>query len=149
MISVRAVVEKLHAKRKELNLPIRQPLAGATVSGEIASFAKELSDVIEEETNIKHVTFVSSTRENENVVIDTTMTPELIEEGKMRELIRKIQGLRKDRKCSVTDEITVQLPELYKSLSEETMNHIMKETLIKDILWGETLDITISGPASH
>ena len=41
------------------------------------------------------------------VVIDTTMTPELIEEGFVREIISKIQTMRKDADFNVTDKISV------------------------------------------
>ena len=41
------------------------------------------------------------------VVIDTTLTPELIEEGYVREVISKIQTMRKDSDFQVTDRIKV------------------------------------------
>jgi len=41
------------------------------------------------------------------VVIDTTLTPELIEEGFVREIISKIQTMRKEADFNVTDKIKV------------------------------------------
>ncbi len=41
------------------------------------------------------------------VVIDTTLTPELIEEGFVREIISKIQTMRKEADFNVTDRINV------------------------------------------
>ncbi|MBQ0009860.1 MAG: class I tRNA ligase family protein, partial [Ruminococcus sp.] len=41
------------------------------------------------------------------VVLDTTLTPELIEEGNLREIISKIQTMRKDSGFEVTDHIRV------------------------------------------
>lgn len=151
MTDARMIVEKIHAKRKELIIAVRQPLQKATVSGTSITIPEELIPVILEETNIKEIVFAASSTDTDeiNVVLDTALTPELIDEGKMRDLIRKIQGLRKDTRCAVTDEITLQLPEIYKSLSEMSLANVMKETLAKDILWGETLGITTFGPASH
>ena len=41
------------------------------------------------------------------VAIDTTLTPELVEEGFVREIISKIQTLRKDADFNVTDHIII------------------------------------------
>ena len=43
------------------------------------------------------------------VAIDTTLTTELIEEGFVREIVSKIQTMRKDADFCVTDHITVSL----------------------------------------
>ena len=44
---------------------------------------------------------------NVTVVLDTNLTPELIEEGFVRELVSKIQTMRKEAGFEVTDHITV------------------------------------------
>ena len=41
------------------------------------------------------------------VVLDTNLTPELIEEGFVREVISKIQTMRKEAGYEVTDRIAV------------------------------------------
>ncbi len=46
---------------------------------------------------------------NLTVALDTTITPQLWEEGIARELINRIQNLRKDKNFEVTDKITVKL----------------------------------------
>ena len=46
---------------------------------------------------------------NLTVALDTTITPQLWEEGIARELINRIQNLRKDKNFEVTDKITVRL----------------------------------------
>ena len=43
------------------------------------------------------------------VALDTTLTPELRNEGIARELVNRIQNLRKDKKFEVTDKIRVKL----------------------------------------
>ena len=42
-----------------------------------------------------------------SVVLDTKLTPELIEEGLVRELVSKIQTMRKEAGFEVMDKITV------------------------------------------
>ncbi|MBR0464891.1 MAG: isoleucine--tRNA ligase [Clostridia bacterium] len=51
--------------------------------------------------------FVAQTAGDMTVVLDANLTPELIEEGYVRELISKIQTMRKDAGFDVTDRIDV------------------------------------------
>ncbi len=51
--------------------------------------------------------YESCTDNGITVVLDTTLTPELIEEGFVREIISKIQTMRKDSGFEVTDHIAV------------------------------------------
>lgn len=51
--------------------------------------------------------FVASSDKGITIVMDTRLTPELIEEGFVRELISKIQTMRKDAGFEVTDRICV------------------------------------------
>ena len=58
------------------------------------------------ETKQKEGVFTVSDR-GVTVALDTELTPELIEEGFVKELISKIQTMRKDSDFNVTDRITV------------------------------------------
>ena len=51
--------------------------------------------------------FVAQTAGDMTVVLDANLTPELIEEGYVRELISKIRTMRKDAGFDVTDRIDV------------------------------------------
>ena len=51
--------------------------------------------------------FWAVTYKGVTVVLDTTLTPELIEEGNVREVISKIQTMRKEANFDVMDHITV------------------------------------------
>jgi len=99
--------------------------------------------IILEEVNIKK--YVEQEKSGDlEVMLDTTMTPELLEEGMKREVIRAIQQLRKKQGFSVSDEIKVTLPKKYESISRELLDSIQKDTATKEILWGDTDDILIS-----
>ena len=65
------------------------------------------------------------------VVLDTTITPELQEEGILREVLSKVQNMRKDKNFEVLDRIN-----LYVSNNEEIENVIRKfeETIKHDTL---------------
>ena len=51
--------------------------------------------------------FVSESDQNVTVVLDTNLTPELVEEGFVREIISKIQTMRKEAGFEVMDRIVV------------------------------------------
>jgi isoleucyl-tRNA synthetase len=67
------------------------------------------------------------------VALDVTLTPELIQEGLAREVINRIQNLRKDKGFEVTDKITVKLqsqPGLDDAV-ERNIDYICSETLAR------------------
>jgi isoleucyl-tRNA synthetase len=76
------------------------------------------------------------------VVLDTTVTPELQEEGHVREIISKIQNMRKDKGFEVADKIKLyvanndMLVEVIKKF-EET---IKKETLTNEVIYNKEAD---------
>lgn len=75
------------------------------------------------------------------VVIDKALTPELIEEGNVRELISKIQTMRKDSGFEVTDHIRVAFVgnDEVAALAERNSAEIADETLSDAVLVGQTL----------
>ncbi len=75
------------------------------------------------------------------VVLDITLTPELIEEGNVRELVSKIQTMRKESGFEVTDHIVLSVN--HNPLIEEVVKRneasIMSDTLTDKVLYGEPL----------
>lgn len=65
------------------------------------------------------------------VALDLTITPELRNEGIARELVNRIQNLRKDSGFEVTDkvELTIQENEKIRLAVEQNLNYIKEETL--------------------
>ena len=57
------------------------------------------------------------------VALDVTLTDELIAEGTARDLVNKIQNLRKDRNFNITDKIKVKL-ERHEAIVEAVNNHV-------------------------
>ena len=84
--------------------------------------------------------YVTETDGDVSVVLDTNLTPELIEEGFVREIVSKIQTMRKEAGFEVMDKIHIyakdneRILELMKKHKEE----IMSEVLAEDITLGET-----------
>lgn len=77
--------------------------ASLTVEGE--EVVLEMDDVLVE--TAEKDGFVSSTNNDVTVVLDSNLTPALIEEGFVRELISKVQTMRKEANFLVTDYIVV------------------------------------------
>jgi isoleucyl-tRNA synthetase len=73
------------------------------------------------------------------VALDVTLTDELKSEGIAREIINRVQGLRKDSGLEVTDKInvTVDTNELVKSAIEANKEFICNEVLAKEIAFGK------------
>ncbi|WP_167957588.1 isoleucine--tRNA ligase [Anaerosporobacter faecicola] len=69
------------------------------------------------------------------VVLDTTLTPELIEEGFVREIISKIQTMRKDAGYEVMDHIIVYQDEndVIKEVIKNNADQIKSEVLAEEI----------------
>ena len=80
------------------------------------------------------------------VAVTTTLTPELEQEGHARELVRRIQQLRKDSDLEINDRIRLIIPQtpLLTSLMSAHRDFIMQETLTLDMVSkpaaGETTD---------
>lgn len=80
-----------------------------------------------------------SEQDNEiTVVLDTNLTPELIEEGFVRELISKVQTMRKEAGFEVTDRVVVYAKDNQKieKILEEHREEIKSEVLANDIVTG-------------
>ena len=75
------------------------------------------------------------------VVIDTTLTPELIEEGFVREIISKIQTMRKEADFNVTDRINVYVSgnDKIAGIMEKNADEIKRVVLGENFVLGETV----------
>ena len=84
--------------------------------------------------------YVSESDGDTSVVLDTNLTPELIEEGFVREIISKIQTMRKEAGFEVMDKIKVyahgndKIQEVMKAHEDE----IKSEVLADEMVLGET-----------
>ena len=84
--------------------------------------------------------YVTEADSDISVVLDTNLTPELIEEGFVREIVSKVQTMRKEAGFEVMDKIHIyakdndKILELMKNHKEE----IMSEVLAEDMTLGTT-----------
>lgn len=133
---VRQIVEIGHAKRKEANIKLRQPLMKATYFYS-DRLERELEQLITDELNVKNVEYQKSSSKDIKIELDTKITPALKKEAEVRELIRKIQQLRKEQGLTLNDKIKIGAPSWPKNFEEL----ILRSTASVGIAKSNTLGI--------
>ena len=82
--------------------------------------------------------YVTESDQSISVVLDTNLTPELVEEGFVRELVSKIQTMRKEAGFEVMDRINVyardnrKIETILKEHSEEIRSEVLADQIILD-----------------
>jgi len=94
----------------------------------------------------KSENFVSQEDNQVTVVLDIRLTPELIEEGFVREVISKVQTMRKEAGFEVTDHIILSQSDNDKlaEIIKANVDQVKSETLADDIVFG-----SVSGYNKH
>ena len=156
----RNIVETLLALRKNLNIPVRQPLSAFFVKNCDLSLVTSNQGVLQsilDETNIESLEefsvsggLQSSTSSascsirhigDGEVFLNTKITQDLKEKGMARELLRKIQTLRKEKECTIDAHISLVLPNEYKAVPEKLMEKVKTDALVDSFIWGDSLQI--------
>jgi isoleucyl-tRNA synthetase len=140
------------AARSSAQIRVRQPLREAMVKLRMKDeeqLVPLIRDQVIEELNVKGLSiappegFPESYRAAEEseyaVAVDTTITPELADEGTARELVRRIQNLRRAADFDLTDRIVTyfQGGESIARVMESFGDYIRQETLSEEIRTGE------------
>ena len=103
-----------------------------TVNGSEETLAKD--DLLIEAAQMEG--YISATDHGITVVLDTNLTPELIEEGFVREVISKIQTMRKDAGFEVMDHIRISAKDNDKVIEVIRNN---ESTIKSEVLANETV----------
>lgn len=88
--------------------------------------------------------YIVETSADYAVIIDTQLTPELIEEGYVREIISKVQTMRKEAGFEVTDHIRLSAAgnDVIQNVLRNNESQIAKETLADAVIYGKTTGYT-------
>ncbi|TSC54656.1 MAG: isoleucyl-tRNA synthetase [Parcubacteria group bacterium LiPW_30] len=137
MLNTRRIVEQALAARAVHGIKVRQPLSLLEVSEQDGEFFEEL---VKEEVNVKKITHNASL-EKGSVLFDVTITPELKEEGQVREFIRAVQDLRKKEKLNPKDIVSLSIStnENGKSFVEKWQAEISQAVSIKGIYFSDVV----------
>lgn len=135
METVRTIVEEGHRIRKEKKIKVRQPLAEITVQLPpsqkflIKKHTSAYQRLIAEELNVKKVTLTETTDTDLTITYDTTLTEELIQEGKLRDLIRSIQAERKKQGIQIHEKVNLTIPAEFEPYTETIQRSVYTDTL--------------------
>jgi isoleucyl-tRNA synthetase len=133
MEKAREIVKLALAERAKVRIKIRQPLKKLTIKESSLKRFPELLELIKEEVNVKKVSFGKSFK------LDTKITPELKEEGILREIVRQIQQKRKEEGLKPRQKIIVFFEGEREIISvlEKYKERILKEGKIKKVIFRE------------
>ena len=96
MSQTREVVSAALENRARVNIKVRQPLQALYVQNKASAAQAQL---IKEEVNVKEV--IHQEGLEDSVELNTEITPELQEEGMVRDIVRSIQGARKENNLAL------------------------------------------------
>ncbi|MDR2630561.1 MAG: isoleucine--tRNA ligase [Spirochaetaceae bacterium] len=118
-------------------LEIQGLLEGATLSIEVGGKAVEITV---EKVDVRRIEKANLRVLNEGtltVALHTEVTEELAQEGDVRDLIRGVQNLRKDKGFAVTDRIRLRLygSDRLKAAWEAFSDYVAAETLALSVVW--------------
>ena len=136
MKRIREIVNLGLKERAKVGIKVRQPLSELSVGNLADSIEKELLDLAKEELNLKSIRFDLELRDT--VKLDDNITPELKEEGIIREIIRSIQMMRKKAALKPEDEILVNFSgdKELSNILEKNKDNVLQEARIKDLFIG-------------
>lgn len=100
-IITEGLAQRMNKTETEEQIKVRQPLTSLTYAGE--KLPEFYERIIADEVNVKKVI------QGEKIYLNKKLTPELLEEGWVRELVRAVQTARKKAKLLVDDKIILSL----------------------------------------
>ena len=135
MLLVKSIVEAASAIRQEHKIKLRWPLQKIVIKTD--KRLKQLEDVIKFMCNVKAVEYGEAELPSKEIgkmkiYLDTQLTDELKREALLREIVRKVQELRKRQKLVVKDRIKLTLEgcDELKVFENELKNEVGAKTVI-------------------
>jgi isoleucyl-tRNA synthetase len=133
MKKVREVVTLGLESRQKLGIKVRQPLSLITIPE--VNFNSDFQAIICDELNVKNIKEDKSIKDG--VLLDTIITNELKEEGQIREFIRGIQELRKQKGLTPEKNISllIETTPSFKEVIERFSFDIKKTVSANDLVF--------------
>lgn len=139
MQTIRKAVELGLAQRKLHAIKVRQPLARLTIISPSPQPSSELTQLLTEELNVQAVKW--DTGPNWTAVLDTKLTPKLLAQGQVRQLIRDVQQLRKEQSAKLNQHIKLTVTTLPSDTS--LLAELKIRTLADEIIIGSSLKVEL------
>ncbi len=140
MAALRQGITEALAIRAKEGIKVRQPL-GELLLAPATPFTSEYEElfkaIAKEEVNVKEV--VLGEAGIQDVTLDLEITPELAQEGLMREVVRNVQKARKDAGLEVDDRINLRLESV-----DDSITTLLRNEQLTDVILQETLANSIN-----
>lgn len=127
MAETRNLVSMALEQRSRANIKVRQPLQKLEVKD--LNLSSAYIDILKDEINVKEVLINKNIPEE--TLLDTTLTPELLEEGKVRDAIRAVQEWRKEQNLNPKDKAPYLVPEESSEIFAKFADEIKKATNVE------------------
>ena len=128
----RSIVSRALERRSEVGIYVRQALGGMIRTVPSGEIGEKYQDLIKDEVNVKSI----EVKKGEYAVeLDLTLTPALVREGTVREVIRRVNDLRKTSGLTIEDRI-----ELYVTGESEILKAVQEH---QDLLLRGTLSSSV------
>ena len=149
---IQDIVEITASERQKSNVKLRWPLKKIVIKGpkNVLDSVKMFEHVLMQQANIKVIEYIDEKGTAKgleevsfgpgSMYIDFEMTAEIEAEGYARELIRRIQQMRKDMKLDVEQYVNceVRADQELTSLLEKWIEHISSETRSKSLVFTDS-----------
>ncbi|MFH1472870.1 MAG: class I tRNA ligase family protein [bacterium] len=127
MSEIRRLTTLALEQRQKANIKVRQPLQKLEIKS--LKLIAEYQELISDEINVKEI--IENPNLETEVKLDITITPELEEEGKVRDIIRSIQDWRKEQGLQPGDIVDYKVSVDKKELFEKNKVEIENSTNVK------------------
>jgi isoleucyl-tRNA synthetase len=135
MARVRTLASEALMHRQRLGIKVRQPLGLLSVPGDLSP---ALAEILKEEVNVKDIAVNAS-----EMSLDTTLTPELIREGDVRDFMRALAEARKEQELTQKDFVALTISTNGEAtFRNASLPGVSKITFADDL--GESRTITLS-----
>ncbi len=127
MKETRRIVSLALEFRQKADVKVRQPLTKLSLRR--SGLSNKYLEIIKDEINVKEVV-IDSQLEDE-MFLDTVLTPQLLEEGRMRDIVRTVQEWRKERNLKPGELVRYEVPEGEKEIFSKFREEIKRATNIE------------------
>ena len=132
MGQTRAIVSRALERRAEAGIPVRQVLNEMVIHVPSGALDEAYQEVLKDEVNVKTILMEKG---DLAVFLDLKLTPELVREGTVREIIRRVNAMRKNAGLTIEDRI-----QLYVAADDQIKQAIEEH---KDVLLHGTLSVGV------
>ena len=126
MINVQRIIQEALAQREKIQMGIRWPLLDVEIHTKYK--INLFKDLIKKQVNVKAVILKQS--KTEKIGLNRKLNPELLKEGYTREIVRRVQSLRRKAKLIHKDKIELKIKteqDLDLALIKKITNSIIKD----------------------